>query len=120
MVHPMELFEYELYHQGKSRHTVRSYLSRVKTFLQWLEGQKGKTDPSIISEDDVREYQSFCIHVKKYAPAGNRQRLSAIRAYGDFLVARGLLTTNPADKIKPLGSDTEEYHQYPVVSVWGG
>lgn len=116
MVHPMELFEYELYHQGKSRHTVRSYLSRVKTFLQWLEGQKGKTDPSIISEDDVREYQSFCIHVKKYAPAGNRQRLSAIRAYGDFLVACGSLTKNPTDKIKTLDSGSAKYYPERLLS----
>lgn len=36
MVHSMELFEYELYQQGKSRHTVRSYLSRVRTFKTFV------------------------------------------------------------------------------------
>jgi site-specific recombinase XerD len=88
MVHIMELFEYELYKQGKSPHTVRSYLSRVKYFLQWLEKKHNNNDPKNISVLDIKEYEDYCKNIKKYAPAGIRQRISAIKAYRNFLAQK--------------------------------
>ena len=102
MVDVVECFGEELNRQGRSRHTIRAYTSRVRDFLNWLEERYGETDPAAITVLDVREYQTHCIHIKKYAPAGIQQRLSAIRAYCDFLVAQGRLVRNPADEVRPI------------------
>lgn len=102
MLDIVKQFGKELHRQGKSPHTVRAYIGRVGDFLQWLEERYGETDSSAITVLDVREYQTYCIHIKKYAPAGIQQRLSAIRAYCDFLVAQGRLAKNPADEVQPV------------------
>jgi site-specific recombinase XerD len=102
MIDIVRQFEGELYRQGKSLHTIRAYLGRVGDFIKWLEDRYGETDPSAITVLDVREYQTYCVHVKKYAPAGIQQRQSAIRTYCDFLVAKGRLAGNPADEVQPI------------------
>jgi site-specific recombinase XerD len=102
MLDIVKQFEKELHRQGKSPHTVRAYIGRVGDFLQWLEERYAETDPTAITVLDVREYQTYCIHIKKYAPAGIQQRLSAIRVYCDFLVAQGRLGKNPADEVQPI------------------
>ncbi len=102
MIEILKQFEEELYRQGKSRHTIRAYLGRVVDFLKWLEERYGETDLSAITILDVREYQTYCIHVRKYAPAGIQQRLSAIRAYCDYLVAQDKMAKNPANEVQPI------------------
>ncbi|NMA55030.1 MAG: site-specific integrase, partial [Firmicutes bacterium] len=75
-----ELFEYELYHQGKSLHTVRSYVSKTKHFLRWREQHLGASDLTKVADLDIKRYEAYCRQVKKYTPNSIRQRLSAIRA----------------------------------------
>lgn len=74
----------------------------VGDFLEWLEERYDETDLGAITVLDVREYQTYCIHIKKYAPTGIQQWLSAIRAYCEFLVAQGRLAKNPADEVQPI------------------
>ena len=83
-----ELFEYELYHQGKSPHTVRSYVSKTKHFFRWREQHLGANDLTKVADLDIKRYEAYCRQVKKYTPNSIRQRLSAIRAYCDFLALK--------------------------------
>jgi integrase/recombinase XerC len=95
-------FKNELLRQEKSENTISSYIKRIEDFLIWLSDRYDETDPTAITEIDVREYKSFCMNVKKYAPSGINQRLAAIKSYCDFLVGQDKLEYNPARKIKQV------------------
>ncbi|HKM40046.1 MAG TPA: site-specific integrase [bacterium] len=94
-----ELFEYELYQQGKSVQTVRSYLSKIKYFLQWREKQFGLTAWSPVTSLDTGRYEAYCRQIKKYSDNSIRQRLSVICAYRNFLTAQGKETDRLIDQV---------------------
>lgn len=100
----LQEFRDELIRSAKSEHTVRAYIDRVNDFLTWLQERYGEENPSAITTLDTREYQSYCLNVKKYRPSGIQQRMSAVKAYCGFLQAKGLLSTNPALDVKAIKS----------------
>lgn len=64
---------------GKSENTIRAYRGRVLLFGKWFEGTNGEAiTPDRVTPTDLREYKSYLLGTKKYAPATVNLSLTAI------------------------------------------
>lgn len=97
----LEQFEETLKANGKSPYTIKSYLSDLRMFEQWLNGTYGEEQltPSSITKLDVAQYKSYMLNTLQRKPAGINRALSSISAFCDWLKSQGLLNENPVDEI---------------------
>jgi integrase/recombinase XerD len=74
----------------------RTDLTQCITFL----AVRGITDIQAIQPDDL---QAFCawLEAQRYARATIARRIVAVRAFSTYLVAAGMLTTNPCVNLRP-------------------
>lgn len=99
----MSDFEKHLADLGRSGNTIRSYSVVVATFKSWYAQTTGQPlDPAALTRADVRDYRQHLQAVERLAPATINFRLSALRAWGAWLLAAGQMAANPTDGITTL------------------
>jgi integrase/recombinase XerC len=98
-----------------SKHTVISYYTDIKQFMEYLANEYQIND---LSQSDKNHLRFWVISLLKagIAERSVNRKLSSIRKYYYFLMKQGLMTTNPVDKIikpkvkKRLPEFVEEKH----------
>lgn len=80
-----------------SRNTVDSYGSDLRFFVRFLRRQE-ITDPGQITEEQVRSFLKACFQ-RNVNARSNARRLSALRVFFDFLIARQIRSDNPAAEV---------------------
>lgn len=97
---PVEAFLQDLMRAGKSPKTAAGYRKDLADFVAWVEGRYGEAfDPKAVLPEDVRDYRQHLLAVRGAAPATVNRRLAAVRAFFNFLTARGEVAANPAARI---------------------
>jgi integrase/recombinase XerC len=92
--------------RNAGKHTARAYLGDIRSFLRFMADRYyGGPDVSVDtvrpSEIDRLKMRAYLAHLQ----AGNitkrsvARKLSAIRAFFDFLLAEGVVESNPADEV---------------------
>jgi len=62
--------------------TARAYTEDLTDFSRWFEGANGQViSPELVTNVDLREYQSHMMTVRGLKPATINRRLAAIRAW---------------------------------------
>ncbi len=97
----IEEFRNTLLDQNKSKYTIKSYLSDLKQFQNWLKGTYGEFDfkPAIITKLDVAHYKSHMLTVNRRKPSGVNRALSSIASFCDWARSKGYIQENPAEDI---------------------
>lgn len=94
-------FESSLIEAGKSKHTIKAYISDLNQFENWIKGTYGETElsPASITKLDVTHYRTYMMTVAKRKPSGINRSLSSISAYCDWAIENGLIENNPVSNV---------------------
>lgn len=97
-------FQEYLVRQGMSPATVKNYLADLNIFARWF-GARANDDASVLtcSAADLRAYRTE-MNADGLATSTINRRLQALRKFGQFAVASGLRTYNPALDVARLRS----------------
>lgn len=82
-----------------SIHTVISYRNDVQQFVSFCAGQ----EPSVPAQDaDYRVIRAWMVHLMEegVSPRSVARKLSAVKAFFRYLVKRGVVERNPADRVR--------------------
>lgn len=85
--------------QQRSAHTLKAYRRDVGQLLAFLQ-RDGQDDWSSLDRTLIGQYAGQRIEQDGLAPSSLQRELSAVRQFGDWLVAQGLLTANPTQQFK--------------------
>lgn len=104
MIHPLiQSFLDDLARQGKSATTLRGYRADLAAFSAWVQQSCGEAfDPAHIVHEDIRIYRAHLLAVQRRKPATVNRRLAALRAFCRWLVATGILASDPTADIPPV------------------
>jgi len=93
--------DYLTIERGLSPHTRAAYASDLRRLTEFLSA-RGIEDPSTASVADLRE---FIYHLKDQGLQATsiRRNLSALRTFYSFLVAEGLTSTDPTERLEAPG-----------------
>ena len=83
---------------GHSAHTVESYHRDLTRLMRHAE-LHGVTDPAEVTRKLLREFV-FALKDVGLSPATIRRQVSAIRTYYGFLVAEGIVRSDPSDRLE--------------------
>lgn len=100
----LEQFQSHLaFERGLSRRTLDAYGRDVGRLIEFLRTTRAVQRPGAATPADLRE---FAYHLKDrgLGPSSIRRNLSAIRTYYAFLLAEGLVVTDPSEQIEPPGA----------------
>jgi site-specific recombinase XerD len=99
-----ELFELQqefyrnLRTQGKSQNTLKNYKTDLDCFNFYLNTEYASTSVANFNQDLVSNYGKYL--EKKYSSDNSRRRrVQALRIFFDFLLNKGLVTSNPVRKL---------------------
>lgn len=96
----LEGFIHHLKVEDRSKHTVAGYKINLGMFVRWFESVNGQPAAlARVTPLDVMEYRRYLLAQNK-APGTINQKLSYLRGFFDWCMTQGLITTNPASKIK--------------------
>ena len=84
--------------QGASARTRDAYARDVKRFVAWAMSRNAMT-PGALTPRQLREYVFFLKDLG-LAPASIRRNVSALRTWFRFLVAEGLVTVDPSERLE--------------------
>lgn len=97
----LEIFlQYLITERRLSHNTVVSYASDLRFFLDYVGRSAPGTDISGITNEHIRNYFLHC-HKKKIQSRSNARRLSALRAFFEYLVREKILLESPVSDIDP-------------------
>lgn len=86
--------------QGKSRSTISSYRRGVEHLFRWLrDTYVDEVHVTAVIRRDVRDWRSYQQTVERARPATINQRLVAVSRFFDYLVAEGVVRSNPAGDV---------------------
>lgn len=94
MEDPIEAFEHDLrnHPQGVSPNTIRSYLSDLKNFAEWIHLTNGEVmGLGNVTPVDIRDYKEHLQTVKHFKPATINRHVSSLRAFFSWAFERGLV-----------------------------
>lgn len=87
--------------------TVRNYLSDLRQFLAWAEGEwaAGQEDvvaftPARLTTPLLTRYRSYLQHTRQLRLASVNRALVSLKRYSAWLLSEGLLTRDPAAPVK--------------------
>jgi len=84
---------------GRSKHTIRGYRRDVEAFIDGLEERHGR--PATPQDLQVREVRAHLADLyPDHAPSSLARALSAIRSFGEFMRAEGIIADNPATLVR--------------------
>ncbi|MFP3919910.1 tyrosine-type recombinase/integrase [Lysinibacillus telephonicus] len=106
----LEEFKSYLENEDKSTLTIRSYLTGILQFQNWLEETYNISDISIIATREIKNYRSILL--EKYSPASVNQKLATIKTFFNFLYETNTINENPAQKVKMQVIEDNFQHQY--------
>src|SRR5690554_3066471 len=97
----LQEFIRSLEEEGRSRHTIKAYLSDLNQFQRWLKETYGEKQlaPSSITKLDVTSYRSYLLTVLQRKPSGINRALSSISAFCSWAQRKEYITENPADGV---------------------
>lgn len=94
LVHHIDSFlQYLVVHRRLSRNTVDSYASDLHFFLEFL-GKRKISTPDAVTTELARSFLAECFQ-KNISSRSNARRLSALRAFFDYLVFHQIQSDNP-------------------------
>jgi integrase/recombinase XerD len=91
--------DYLAFERGLSPRTLDAYGRDTERFRDFL-GARGVMAPEDTTPRDLREY-TYHLREQGLAPTSIRRALSAIRTYFGFLLAEGLIETDPSEHVDP-------------------
>src|SRR4051812_23413718 len=100
MQHALDVFFFPRSGEGAPpASTLTAYRSDLAQCLTFL-ADRGITDIQAIQPDDM---QAFCawLEAQRYATATIARRIVALRAFSTFLIAAGMLSTDPCADLRP-------------------
>jgi len=84
---------------GRSKHTIRGYRRDVEAFIDGIEERHGR--PATPLDLQVLEVRAHLADLyPDHAPSSLARALSAIRSFGEFMRAEGLIADNPATLVR--------------------
>lgn len=92
-------FRLEMLRQGKSRNTINSYLQTVSDYIASIEGSGESFEPSDLCKDNIERYVEQILLRSKLKPAAINAKLSALGAFGEYLLSIQGLEYNPVKSI---------------------
>jgi site-specific recombinase XerD len=102
-------FERALQLKGRSSNTIDSYLRAISDFTGWFSAQNGQAfGPELLNAWDLRTYRTWCLEIKRIAPATWNQRRSALQTFCDFCRKMGWIGYDPMEDIALVESDAEQ------------
>ncbi len=90
--------DYLAFERGLSPRTLDAYGRDIERFRQFVEA-RGLTGPEVVAGRDLREF-SYRLREQGLAPTSIRRTLSAIRTYYRFLLAEGLVSSDPSEQVE--------------------
>ncbi|MFC1526742.1 tyrosine-type recombinase/integrase [Candidatus Latescibacterota bacterium] len=92
--------------EGRSSRTGRAYRADLRQFVRFLHTHVRETAPSLggIDEAATRAFVAE-LELRGARPSTVRRKLAAVRAFGRYLTAAGILSRNPARSV--AGPDAE-------------
>ena len=104
MTHPtIQAFLDDLARQGRPPATRRGYRADLEAFAAWVQQSYNESfDPAHIVREDIRAYRAHLLSVQRRKPATVNRRLAAVRAFCRWLVATGVLASDPTAGIPPV------------------
>lgn len=84
----LQRFEEHLYLDGKSNHTVKSYLTSVKKYDSWFQKKYGNPSSKLFRENII-EYKEM-MEQQDMNPKTYNLRLTGLGAFNDFLIKQGI------------------------------
>ena len=97
--HLERFHDYLAFERGLSPRTLDAYgrdTERLKAFLE----TQGVERPEDVESPDLREF-TYHLRDQGLAPSSIRRTLSAVRTYFGFLLAEGLVESDPTEQIEP-------------------
>ncbi len=83
--------------------TKETYFKALREFAKWLRGNS----PAGLTTHDIEEYKEFLVS-RNLSPTSLSTYLTSIRRFYDYLISRGLITQNPAKRVR--GSKRPQRH----------
>jgi site-specific recombinase XerD len=84
--------------QGKSQNTLKNYKTDLDCFNHYLVTEFGSVDVANFDQNLVSQYGQYL--EKKYSSDNSRRRrVQALRIFFDFLLQKGLVSSNPVRKL---------------------
>ena len=97
--------------QRRSPETRGTYERTLREFMRWV-----RLEPELeCSAKEIERYKKFLLTKRKLSPVSVTMYLSSVRKFFDFLVGRGVLTTNSAKLVK--GGAPNQQHSRKSISV---
>jgi integrase/recombinase XerD len=95
----LELFsDYLSLEAGHSSNTVESYLRDLRRFVAWVDG-RGAAGPAQVTPRLMREFV-FALKDLGLSASTIRRQVSAVRTYYGFLLAEGVLESDPSERLE--------------------
>lgn len=86
-----------------SRHTAKAIRCDLMKFSRWFESANGERfDPKRVTIRDVADFREHLSRVRRQAVSTTNRALVSIRRVLEHLVARGDLSSNPAEAVKEI------------------
>ena len=96
-------FEDYLRSQDRADKTIRSYLTDLQLFAEWLSETRGEVfAPKSVTPTDLREYRSYLLNVKRQSPATINRRLVTLRIFSRWSVQQQFMLSDPTIGIKAV------------------
>ena len=93
-----KLVDYFRYERGFSRNHELSTCRHLRQFARWASDWKQKPFPGQVTQEDFLDFMTVEKN-RGLAPSSLRQQTIALKTFFAFLHERGLLPSNPAEKI---------------------
>jgi site-specific recombinase XerD len=97
--------------QRRNPETRGTYERTLREFMRWV-----RLEPELeCSAKEIEKYKKFLLTKRKLAPVSVTMYLSSVRKFFDYLVARGVLHSNPAKLVK--GGAPNQQHTRKSITV---
>lgn len=91
------LFTENLKKAGKANATIIAYSKDIEQLVSFV-SKKGKTDVDEVVSEDIDEFKAL-LNKQRYTGKSISRKINSIKAFFRFLIAQGMINTNPAEVI---------------------
>ncbi|MBX3103182.1 MAG: site-specific tyrosine recombinase XerD [Bacteroidetes bacterium] len=92
-------YNYLRLEKGLSTNTLSAYRNDITRYLNFMESEKGITDPKAISLDIIREFLQYLCDSYSLNDLSQARNISSIRSFHLFLLQESYTQSNPAELI---------------------